>query len=65
MSLLATVVAASEGATSWPPSSLLRRSIAGGMALLFIVLAMVTFSYRDVANRHNKPAKRGSQAGHH
>ncbi|MET1044143.1 MAG: hypothetical protein ABWX59_08515 [Microbacteriaceae bacterium] len=65
MSLLATLVTASEGHELAPliaPAPV----IAGGMALLFIVLAMVTFSYRDVANRHSsKAARRGSQAGHH
>jgi putative effector of murein hydrolase LrgA (UPF0299 family) len=66
MSLLATVLAASEGGHELAPLIAPAPVIAGGMALLFIVLAMVTFSYRDVANRQNsKSARRGSQPGHH
>lgn len=38
------------------------------MAAFFVVIAMVTFSYRDVANRHNDrvPAEdHRSEPGHH
>ena len=66
MSLLATVVTASEGHDLAPlvaPAPV----IAGVMALMFIVLALVTFSYRDVANRHShKTARHDSHTpGHH
>ena len=36
--------------------------IAGVFALLFIVLALVTFSYRDVSNRHAGKSRGASQS---
>lgn len=41
--------------------------IAGVAALLFVMLGLVTFAYRDVANRHSGkgPAGGGHDGGHH
>ena len=36
--------------------------IAGVAALVFVMLGLVTFAYRDVANRHSH--KTGTQSGH-
>ena len=36
--------------------------IAGTMALFFTVIALVTFSYRDVANRHAGKSRGASQS---
>ena len=36
--------------------------IAGVAALVFVMLGLVTFAYRDVANRHSHKA--GTQSGH-
>jgi hypothetical protein len=64
MSLLATIVTAStehELAPLIAPAPV----IGGVMALLFIVLGMVTFSYRDVANRHSDKAAKHDQHTRH
>ncbi|WP_157156419.1 hypothetical protein [Diaminobutyricimonas sp. LJ205] len=64
MSLLATIVTAStehELAPLIVPAPV----IGGIMALLFIVLGMVTFSYRDVANRHRDKAAKHDQHTRH
>lgn len=41
--------------------------IAGVAALLFLMLGLVTFAYRDVANRHavKGPASSAHDGGHH
>lgn len=64
MSLLATIATASEGHELAPliaPAPV----IGGVMAVLFIVLAMVTFSYRDVSNRHSAKAAKHDQHTRH
>ena len=40
--------------------------IAGVAALAFLMMGLVTFAYRDVANRHSGkgPARGGHDAGH-
>lgn len=38
--------------------------IAGVAALFFIMLGLVTYAYRDVANRHSHKAKSTSHGGH-
>ena len=41
-------------------------AFAGIAAAVFIVLALITWSYRDVANRHSdRVAADDHQAGHH
>lgn len=61
MSLLATIVAANEGAAGgahelnplWFPAPL----FGVVMFVIFAALAAVTFSFRDVANRHSEKAE--------
>jgi hypothetical protein len=36
--------------------------IAGTMAIFFTVIALITFSYRDVANRHSGKSRGASQS---
>ena len=69
MSVLATIAAASEGAhvvTELPIPGVMYGVI--GFAL-FMVLGLVTFSFRDVANRHSDKAaayarEHGDSHGH-
>ncbi len=37
---------------------------AGVAALVFIMLGLVTFAYRDVANRHSHKSSSGAHGGH-
>ena len=62
---LATAILASEEELA--PLIAPPEVIAGAGALVFLMLGLVTFAYRDVANRHshktaNKPS--GHDAGH-
>jgi len=40
-------------------------AFAGIAAAVFIALALVTFSYRDVANRHSDKTSGDHQSSHH
>jgi hypothetical protein len=64
MSLLATLVTASTE-HELAPLIVPAPFVGIGMALLFTVLAMVTFSYRDVANRHSAKATKHDQQTRH
>ncbi|MGO1539043.1 MAG: hypothetical protein ACTHZ9_09455 [Leucobacter sp.] len=58
MSLLATVAAAAEGGHHVVNELPFAAPLFGAIALsLFTVLALVTFSFRDVANRHAEKAE--------
>ncbi len=62
---LATAILASEEELA--PLIAPPEVIAGAAALVFLMLGLVTFAYRDVANRHsNKTASKpnGHDAGH-
>ena len=64
LTTLATAILASE---KLAPLIAPAEVIAGVAALVFLMLGLVTFAYRDVANRHsnktaNKPS--GHDAGH-
>ena len=37
-------------------------AIAGTMAIFFTVIALITFSYRDVSNRHSGKSRGASQS---
>ena len=65
MSLVASIAAASEGAghvvTELPIPSFMYGAIA---FLLFTALAFVTFTFRDVANRHAHKTAAADAHGH-
>jgi hypothetical protein len=58
MSLTSLVIASEELAPLIAPPLV----IAGVAALAFLMMGLVTFAYRDVANRHAH--KRAAQGGH-
>lgn len=62
MSLTSLVIASEELAPLIAPPLVL----AGVAALAFLMMGLVTFAYRDVANRHahKRPAQGGHDAGH-
>lgn len=62
MSLTSLVIASEELAPLIAPPLV----IAGVAALAFLMMGLVTFAYRDVANRHahKRPAQGGHDAGH-
>jgi hypothetical protein len=64
MSLIAAITEAAEASA---PSAVSPFIVAGIALVLFIVLGVVTFSYRDVANRHSDrvhPGDHDTHAGH-
>ncbi|KQV26624.1 MULTISPECIES: hypothetical protein [unclassified Microcella] len=61
MSLTSLLIASEELAPLIAPPLV----IAGVAALAFLMMGIVTFTYRDVANRHaGKGPARGHDAGH-
>ena len=65
--MLTTLATAILAAEKLAPLIAPAEVIAGVAALVFLMLGLVTFAYRDVANRHsnktaNKPS--GHDAGH-
>lgn len=63
MSLLDSVLAEAATATVLPVPPIVYAAIA---VVVFVALAFVVWSYRDVANRQNsKAGSRGHGAGHH
>ena len=65
--MLTTLATAIFAAEKLAPLIAPAEVIAGVAALVFLMLGLVTFAYRDVANRHsnktaNKPS--GHDAGH-
>lgn len=65
LSTLASVILASEEELA--PLIAPAPVIGGVAALVFLMLGLVTFAYRDVANRHSQkspPTSNGHDAGH-
>ncbi len=63
MSLLATAVL--ERHEELAPLLMPPLAFAGIAAVIFIALAVVTYSYRDVANRHRSKGESGDGASLH
>jgi heme/copper-type cytochrome/quinol oxidase subunit 2 len=61
MSLFATVLAQTEELAPLIAPPLV---IAGVAVAVFVVLAIVTWSYRDVANRHSQKVAKGDHDSH-
>jgi hypothetical protein len=61
MSLFATVLAETEELAPLIAPPLV---IAGVAVAVFIVLAIVTWSFRDVANRHSQKTAKGDHDSH-
>ncbi|UYN84602.1 MAG: hypothetical protein KIT89_05360 [Microcella sp.] len=62
LTTLASVILASEEELA--PLVAPAEVIAGVAALVFIMMGLVTFAYRDVANRHSHKKSSGNSAGH-
>ncbi len=64
---LATAILASEEVHELAPLVAPAEIIAGAAALVFLMMGLVTFAYRDVANRHSHKTSQqpSGHDGHH
>lgn len=64
MSLITTVAAAAEAEHELAPLLMPAPMFGVVMAGVLLVLGLITFSYRDVANRHSHKTGEGDGHGH-